>query len=398
MSFFKDFKEDLSQAVNELMPEETVSQQSSDFSIDDIMASLNEEPKNDSEDIAMLLNDTQPDQAPADPFGGIPAFNGETVTPEPVNADMLQNGMEAEAAAAAAQTPSPQPVFDTIPDPVPVSVIPTPEEPVMAAPSASPDISSMASMGAAPVMPAETEPTPVQTVQAQPAPAYRDIPQASAMQQPSFAEPEPMVQTVQQRPVQPQPAERTQPVQRQQPHYAKEPSRPAVEPVFKDNTYRSAPINTTGVRTTKETGVIIEGMSVTGDIISEGNLEIMGSIKGNIKLDGKLKITGSIEGNSDVEEVFADKAKITGDIRAGGTVKIGQGTVVKGNINATSGVIAGAVKGDIDIVGPVILDSTAIIMGNIKSRTLQINNGAVIEGLCSQCYAEVNPMSFFEKE
>ena len=60
--------------------------------------------------------------------------------------------------------------------------------------------------------------------------------------------------------------------------------------------------------------------------------------------------------------------------------------------------IAGAVKGDIDIMGPVILDSTAIIMGNIKSRTLQINNGAVIEGLCSQCYAEVNPMSFFEKE
>ena len=27
----------------------------------------------------------------------------------------------------------------------------------------------------------------------------------------------------------------------------------------------------------------------------------------------------------------------------------------------------------------------------------QINNGAVIEGMCSQCYADVNPTSFFDE-
>ena len=59
--------------------------------------------------------------------------------------------------------------------------------------------------------------------------------------------------------------------------------------------------------------------------------------------------------------------------------------------------IAGAVKGDIDVKGPVILDSSAIVMGDIKSKSVQINNGAVIEGMCSQCYAEVNPTSFFEE-
>ena len=42
-------------------------------------------------------------------------------------------------------------------------------------------------------------------------------------------------------------------------------------------------------------------------------------------------------------------------------------------------VIAGAVKGDIDVKGPVILDASAIVMGNIKSKSVQINNGAVIE-------------------
>lgn len=80
-----------------------------------------------------------------------------------------------------------------------------------------------------------------------------------------------------------------------------------------------------------------------------------------------------------------------------GSVKIGQSSVVIGNITATSAVVAGAVKGDIDVQGPVILDTTAIVMGNIKSKSVQINNGAVIEGMCSQCYADVNPTSFFEE-
>ena len=68
---------------------------------------------------------------------------------------------------------------------------------------------------------------------------------------------------------------------------------------------------------------------------------------------------------------------------------------VIGNVAASSAVIAGAVKGDIDVKGPVILDASAIVMGNIKSKSVQINNGAVIEGMCSQCYAEVNPTDFF---
>ncbi len=59
--------------------------------------------------------------------------------------------------------------------------------------------------------------------------------------------------------------------------------------------------------------------------------------------------------------------------------------------------IAGAVKGDIDVQGSVVLDATAIVMGNIKSKAVQINKGAVVEGMCSQCYADVNPVTFFDE-
>lgn len=146
-----------------------------------------------------------------------------------------------------------------------------------------------------------------------------------------------------------------------------------------------------------ETAVVTEGMTITGDIVSEGSMELIGTVNGNIDILGKLNITGTIQGNSKAAEIYAEGAKIAGEINSQGSVKIGQSSVVIGNITATSAVVAGAVKGDIDVQGPVILDTTAIVMGNIKSKSVQINNGAVIEGMCSQCYADVNPTSFFEE-
>ena len=142
-----------------------------------------------------------------------------------------------------------------------------------------------------------------------------------------------------------------------------------------------------------ENAIITAGMVITGDVSSEGSMDLVGTINGNIDILGKLNITGYINGNSKAAEIFAEGAKINGEIMSEGSVKIGASTVV---ITATSAAIAGAVKGDIDVKGPVILDSSAIVMGNIKSKSVQINNGAVIEGMCSQCYAEVSPTSFFD--
>ena len=147
---------------------------------------------------------------------------------------------------------------------------------------------------------------------------------------------------------------------------------------------------------TDETAVITEGMVITGDMKTTGSLDLIGKVTGNVEALGKLNVTGEIDGDSKAAEIYAENARITGEVRSNGSVKIGQSTVIVGNIYATSAVIAGAVKGDIDVHGPVILDTTAIVMGNIKSQSVQINNGAVIEGMCSQSYAEVNPAEFFE--
>ncbi len=325
MSFFKDFKDDLSQAVNELMPEEGA--------------------------------------APAAPQ----MVDTISETSAPIGQDDLAElikGLDEPAAAPA------EPMFETAPapEPVPEPVSAPAPEPVAAAPAPEPA--------------------------AEPAPAPVEIPVYTEEIKPA-EEPKPVVEPIfAQEPVKTEvPNQVTEPIFAQEPVKTEVPNQ-VTEPIFAQTTERPAPINTIA-EGANETGVIPNGMTVTGDVQTNGSLDVMGTIKGNVTVAGKLNITGNIEGDSKADEIFADGARIIGEVISNGSIKVGQSSVIKGNLTATSAVIAGAVKGDIDVKGPVVLDSTAIIMGNIKSKSIQINNGAAIEGLCSQCYAEVSPSSFF---
>ncbi|HKL79527.1 MAG TPA: polymer-forming cytoskeletal protein [Mobilitalea sp.] len=145
-----------------------------------------------------------------------------------------------------------------------------------------------------------------------------------------------------------------------------------------------------------EVTVISKGTTINGTISSDGSLDIMGTITGDIECLGKLSITGKVNGNSTAAEVYVNTERLEGSINSEGSVKVGLGTVVIGDIIATSGVIAGAVKGEIDVNGPIVIDSTAIIKGNIKAKSVQINNGAVIEGFCSLSYSAVDVDNIFE--
>lgn len=142
---------------------------------------------------------------------------------------------------------------------------------------------------------------------------------------------------------------------------------------------------------------VTKGTMIDGNIISEGSMNVYGKIKGNVACRGKLVVAGTIIGASRAAEIFTNNAKIDGDITGDGSIKIGNGSVIIGNIYGTSAVIAGAIQGDIDVQGPVVIDGTAVIQGNIRSRSVQINNGAAIEGMISQCYAEIDYTALFDK-
>lgn len=146
-----------------------------------------------------------------------------------------------------------------------------------------------------------------------------------------------------------------------------------------------------------EKAIITKSLVIKGDMTTDGSIEIHGIVEGNITCKGNLLITGKVIGDAKAASVTLSGATVEGDITSEGDITVGDKSRAVGNLVATSAIIAGAVKGNIDIKGPVVIDSTAIVAGDIKSKSMQINVGSVIEGHCSQCYCDVDPEEYFNK-
>lgn len=142
--------------------------------------------------------------------------------------------------------------------------------------------------------------------------------------------------------------------------------------------------------------IITEGTTINGDIISSSIFDIRGSIKGNIDIKNNVIISGEVIGDIRAREVYVDGAIIRGNIICDQTVQISEKSVIIGELRAETAYVAGAVKGNIDITDSVVLDSSAKILGNINSKYVQINNGAILEGKCTQTYSDITPSAFFE--
>ncbi len=172
------------------------------------------------------------------------------------------------------------------------------------------------------------------------------------------------------------------------------------EDVMNEEVMEEASIDNTPVEEveddTQEVTVITKGTTINGGIKSDTSLVVKGTIEGDVECEGKLTITGKVAGNTIASEIYVNTPRLEGDINSRGIVKIDVGTVVIGSISCTSVLVAGAVKGNIEVNGPVIVDSTAVVKGDIKAKSIQINSGAVIDGHCSLAYADVDLDSFFE--
>lgn len=145
-----------------------------------------------------------------------------------------------------------------------------------------------------------------------------------------------------------------------------------------------------------ETTVISKGTTIRGGISSDCSLQVMGVITGDVECQGKLSIYGTVSGNTSAAEIHVETDhKLNGDLISTGCVNVSEKSVIIGTIQATSAVIAGSVKGDIDIDGPVVVDSTAVIFGNVTAKSLQLNTGAVIQGICNIGTKDVDIASIF---
>lgn len=130
--------------------------------------------------------------------------------------------------------------------------------------------------------------------------------------------------------------------------------------------------------------VITESMIINGDIKSNDPVEICGRINGNVEAPD-LDVTGDIVGNVNAEHnINLNSARITGNVTAGDNLDFSAQSVVVGDINASTGKVAGAVKGTVTINADVCVEDTAIVYGDVYCQKVQLNSGAVVEGRIHQ--------------
>jgi len=118
----------------------------------------------------------------------------------------------------------------------------------------------------------------------------------------------------------------------------------------------------TAVRTTN-VNMIGEGTIVRGTIEADGDLRVAGIVNGNIRCKGKV--------------ILAQTGKITGDL------------------TAEEADIAGHIKGQLALQRKLSLRSGSEVEGDIFTKALSIEDGAIYEGRCvmRESQASVNPIS-----
>lgn len=131
--------------------------------------------------------------------------------------------------------------------------------------------------------------------------------------------------------------------------------------------------------------VVPEGVIIGGSLSSGSETEISGRIEGDVSVDGRLYlgksalVTGSIEATScKIDGLVEGRVHCTEELDLGET----------GRLNADSQAgkrvtLSGHVTGNVTTGGIAILGRNANLDGNIRARSIVIDDGAVFNGECT---------------
>lgn len=150
-----------------------------------------------------------------------------------------------------------------------------------------------------------------------------------------------------------------------------------------------------GETNSADTAVIPQGTVINGNITITGKLEMHGAVNGNIDSNDRVDISGNVTGNINANDLYTKDSYIVGQIKCVQGAVVRENTVILGDINAEDLVVDGAIQGRLDIRNSITVGETAILDSDIKARTIQVNNGAALNGHCSMCYADVNINEIF---
>lgn len=106
----------------------------------------------------------------------------------------------------------------------------------------------------------------------------------------------------------------------------------------------------------EDVSIISSGVKIDGDLYSEGNVRIDGKINGNVTIDGNLTIGDSSE--------------------------------LRGEIKARNITMSGKIFGKIDATEKLKLESKSVLKGDLITKFLIVEEGAIFEGFSKMNHAE----------
>ena len=132
----------------------------------------------------------------------------------------------------------------------------------------------------------------------------------------------------------------------------------------------------------KERNVFGEGLRIDGDVSSDTDIVIRGTVHGNIVCRGDIELSGSVQGDIEGRNVRIVGGRIEGNVVCSEALKVERSSVV-GNLTAQRAQIDNKVEGNITVHGTLALLREADIRGDIVAGALSIEEGAVLTGKVS---------------
>ncbi len=108
--------------------------------------------------------------------------------------------------------------------------------------------------------------------------------------------------------------------------------------------------NKNGINDKQVPNIIAQGTNIVGDIESDGDFRIEGSVKGKITAKGRIVVGAS--GNVDGEIICSDAD------------------------------IFGSVKGNLEVINLTVFKATAVFSGDVTTKRISIEPGAIFTGTC----------------
>ena len=131
--------------------------------------------------------------------------------------------------------------------------------------------------------------------------------------------------------------------------------------------------------------IVPEGVVIEGTLTSASETQIAGRVDGDVTVEARLSLEPASVVTGKVRAATCSlRGKLDGNLECTNELVIGESGRL--NADAISGkdmTIAGKVKGNVQCGGMLRLMNTAQLDGNIRARSIVINEGAVFNGTCS---------------